>query len=247
MNTHRPDPLRRALLQTLSLSAIPALFPRTIRMAEAAGPPEKIGIIGSGRVGSALGGVWAAAGHEVMFSSQNLDHDKQLAAQVGARARAGTPAEAATFGSVLVFAVPYSAMPELGQSLAGLLKGKIVIDASNPIANRDGAIVEQANAGGGGGLMTAKLLPGARVVRAFNAVPAAEMAREHETPGKVGMPIAADDRDAIETASRLIREIGFEPVLIGGLAMGKFLIPGSPLTGDHTPEQIRGIAATLKP
>ena len=247
MNTRHPDPLRRRLLQTLGLSAALTAFAFAARPANAAGPPEKIGIIGSGRVGSALGGAWAAAGHEVMFSSQNLDHDKQLAAQVGAHARAGTPAEAAAFGSVLLFAVPYRALPGLGQALAGLLKGKIVIDASNPFASRDGAIAEQALAEGGGGLMTAKLLPGAYIVRAFNAVSAAEMAHEHETPGKVGMPIAADDHAAIETASRLIREVGYEPVLIGGLAMGRFLIPGSPLAGDHTPEQIHGIAATLKP
>jgi predicted dinucleotide-binding enzyme len=61
------------------------------------------------------------------------------------------------------------------------------------------------------------------------------------------MPIAADDHHAIEIASRLIREIGYEPVLIGNLSMGRFLVPGSPLAGDHTPEQIHSIAATLKP
>ena len=247
MNAPHPDPRRRALLQALGLSAALATFPVVTPLAQAAGLPEKIGIIGSGKVGSALGGVWAAAGHEVMFSSENLDHDKQLAAQVGAHAHAGTPAEAAAFGSVLVFAVPYRAMPALGQSLAASLKGKVVIDASNPFTSRDGSVAEQAIAAGGGGLMSAKLLVGARIVRAFNAVPAAEMAREHETPGQVGMPIAADDQTAVAIASRLIREVGYEPVLVGGLAMGKFLIPGTPLQGDHTPEQIRSIAATLKP
>src|ERR1700761_825258 len=68
----------------------------------AAGEKVKIAIIGSGNVGSALGRVWANAGHPVMFSSRNLDHDKQLATAVGAGARAGTPAEAAAFGEVLV-------------------------------------------------------------------------------------------------------------------------------------------------
>jgi len=241
-----PDLLRRALLQSLGLSAAIAALPFAANPADAAGQPEKIGIIGSGRVGSALGGVWAAAGHEVMFSSENLDHDKQLAARLGAGAHAGTPAEAAAFGSVLVIAVPYRAMPGLGQSLDGLLKGKVVIDASNPFPNRDGDIAGQAEAAGGAGLMTAKLLPGARVVRAFNAVPAAEMAREHETPGQVGMPIASDDREAVGIASRLIREIGYEPVLIGGLAAGRFLVPGSALAGDHSPADIRRIAKSTK-
>ncbi|MBV8398978.1 MAG: hypothetical protein JOZ17_09590 [Acetobacteraceae bacterium] len=61
------------------------------------------------------------------------------------------------------------------------------------------------------------------------------------------MPIAADDKKAIEVASRLIREIGYEPVLVGGLAAGKNLVPGSPLAGEHTPEEVRTLAASLKP
>jgi len=60
------------------------------------------------------------------------------------------------------------------------------------------------------------------------------------------MPIAGDDKKAIEIAARLIREIGYEPVLVGGLDMGKYLTPGTPLSGEHTPEEIRKIAATLK-
>jgi predicted dinucleotide-binding enzyme len=61
------------------------------------------------------------------------------------------------------------------------------------------------------------------------------------------MPIAGDDKEAIEIASHLIREIGFEPVLIGGLDMGKYLMPGTPLAGERPPEEIRRIAATLTP
>jgi predicted dinucleotide-binding enzyme len=60
------------------------------------------------------------------------------------------------------------------------------------------------------------------------------------------MPFAGDDAAAIEVASRLIREIGFEPVLIGGLAKGEHLMPGTPLAGERSPDQIRQIAATLK-
>src|SRR5579872_666494 len=134
----------------------------------------KIGIIGSGNVGSALGTVWAKAGNEVMFSSRNLDHDKKLAAEVGANARAGTPQEAAEFGQVILFAVPYSAFPELVKSLGDSFKGKVVINPSNPSPQRDGAIATQAREKGAG-LFDAQLLPGAFVVRAFNAVPAALM------------------------------------------------------------------------
>ncbi|HVY80944.1 MAG TPA: NADPH-dependent F420 reductase [Steroidobacteraceae bacterium] len=225
----------------LKVAAALALAPR----AYAAGK-EKIGMIGSGNVGSALGRTWASAGHEVMFSSRNLDSDRKLAADIGKSARAGTPQEAAAFGDVLVFAVPYGALPELGKTLGSSLKGKVVIDACNPFPQRDGEIATRAREQGAG-RVSAELLPGARIVRAFNAIGAARMGAAHETPGKVGMPIAGDDKQAIEIASRLIREIGYEPVLIGGLEMGKYLMPGTPLAGEHSPEEIRKIAATLKP
>jgi hypothetical protein len=210
----------------------------------AADTKVKIGVIGSGNVGSELGRVWATAGHPVMFASRNLDHDKKLAASVGSGARAGTPAEAAAFASVLLFAVPYGALPDLGKALAGSIKGKVVIDACNPFPERDGEIANRAREQGAG-RVSAELLPGARIVRAFNAVHAARMGEVHEQPGRVGMPIAGDDKEAIDLASRLIREIGFEPVLVGGLDKGKFLVPGTPLAGEHSPEEIRKIAATL--
>jgi len=91
----------------------------------------------------------------------------------------------------------------------------------------------------------AELLPGARLVRAFNAIGAARMGSAYREPGRVGMPIAGDDAEAIAIASRLIRDVGYEPVLIGGLAMGKYLMPGTPLSGERTADEIRKIAATL--
>lgn len=227
---------------TAALSVLP-IFAGLVHAADH--KKMKIGIIGSGHVGSALGGVWAKAGNEVMFSSRNLDNDKKLAAEVGSNARAGTPLEAAAFGHVILLAVPYSAFPELTKNLGNLLQGKVVINASNPFPQRDGEIANQAREEGAG-LFDAHLLPGALVVRAFNAVPAARMASAHEDPGKIGMPIAGD-KQAIEIASRLVREAGFEPVVVGGLDMGKYLMPGTPLAGEHTPDDVRRIAATLKP
>jgi 8-hydroxy-5-deazaflavin:NADPH oxidoreductase len=213
--------------------------------AQAAEAKPTIGFIGSGNVGSNLGRAWANAGYEVMFSSLDLEADRRLAARVGTRARAGTPQEAAAFGDVVVVAVPYGSLPALGKSLGTALNGKTVIDASNPFPARDGEIANEARTQGAG-LVSARLLPGAHIVRAFNAVPAARMSVMHETPGKVGMPIAGDDARAIEIASRLICDIGFEPVLIGGLAKGGYLMPGTPLAGEHSPEEIRKIAATLQ-
>ena len=232
---------RREVLKLVALTTASAPF-----AAWSAAARPKIGLIGSGNVGSNLGRTWANAGYEVMFSSKEIEADRKLATQVGKGARAGTPQEAAAFGDVLVLAVPYSAQPELGKSLGAALKGKVVIDASNPFPARDGAIADEAREKGAG-VLSARLLPGARLVRAFNAVGAERMGAMHQMPGKVGMPLASDDAQAIDVASRLVKDIGFEPVLVGGLAMGKYLMPGTPLAGEHTPAEIRQIAATLKP
>lgn len=210
----------------------------------AAAQKTKIGIVGSGRVGSAIGGAWVKAGHEVMFSSRNIDNDKALAARLGRNARAGTPREAAAFGEVVMVSVPYRSLPEVGKDLGDLIKGKVVIDTCNPFVGRDGEIATWAR-DKGAGLASAELLPGARIVRAFNAIGAARMGTAHEQPGRVGMPIAGDDVQAIAVASRLIRDLGYEPVLIGGLAKGKYLMPGTPLAGEHSAEDLRRIAATL--
>jgi predicted dinucleotide-binding enzyme len=237
---------RRGMLTAAGVAVALGVLPITASIVVAADSQKiKIGIIGSGHVGSALGGVWAKAGNEVMFSSRNLDNDKKLAAEIGANARAGTPQEAAAFGQVILLAVPYSAFPELVKNFGNSLKGKVVINASNPFPQRDGEIANQAREEGAG-LFDARLLSGALVVRAFNAVGAARMASAHEDPGKIGMPIAGDKK-AIESASQLIREAGFEPVVVGGLDMAKYLMPGTPLAGEHTPDEVRSIAATLKP
>jgi len=233
---------RRELLQAGMMATAFGGLPTRLHGATAG--KTKIGIIGSGNVGSALGTVWAKAGNEVMFSSRTLEDDRKLAAKVGANASAGTPQQAAAFGEVLVFSVPYRALPDLGKTLATELKGKVVIDACNPYPNRDGEIANWAREKGAG-LASAELLPGARIVRAFNAVGAARMGTAHTDPGRIGMPIASDDKAAIEIASRLIREIGYEPVLIGGLERGKFLMPGTPLAGERSPDEVKKIAQTL--
>ena len=98
----------------------------------------------------------------------------------------------------------------------------------------------------GAGLASAELLPGARVVRAFNAIGAASMGSAYQEPGRIGMPIAGDDAEAVAIASALIVEIGYEPVLIGGLEMGKYLMPRTPLGGERSADEIRQIAADIE-
>jgi len=238
MKTTANPQRRRILITTAAIGTLAALPAR-------AQTPLNIGIIGSGRVGGALGTSWARAGHTVMFSSLDIDQDRKLAASVGANARAGTTREAAAFGEVLLVSVPYGALPQLGKDLGALLKGKRVIDTCNPFPNRDGEIANWAREKGAG-FASAELLPGARIVRAFNAIGFAKMGAAAQAAGlRIGMPIAGDDADAIAVTSRLVRDAGYEPVLVGGLAMGRRLMPGTPLAGEHTPEQLRKIAATL--
>jgi predicted dinucleotide-binding enzyme len=238
------DLRRRGLLVIAACVLAAAVLPFSARAQDAEGK-MKIGIIGSGDVGSAIGAAWVRAGHEVMFSSRHIEHDRELAARLGEGARAGTPREAAEFGEVVMVSVPYRSLPDVGKEVGDLLKGKVVIDTCNPFPSRDGEIAEWAR-GMGAGLASAELLPGARLVRAFNAVGAGRMGSAWRDPGRYGMPIASDDAEAAEIASRLIRDVGYEPVLIGGLDKGKHLVPGTALAGEQSPEEIRRIAAELE-
>ena len=109
MNDSRKRGRRRFLGVVVAASAGLAVgWPQFVRCADgAANASLKIGVIGSGRIGGTLGELWVKAGYQVMFSSLDLEHDKELAARLGSGARAGTPAQAAAFGDVLLVSVPY--------------------------------------------------------------------------------------------------------------------------------------------
>src|SRR5689334_8824188 len=211
----KPTNLLRALaLVTVAATALLPLAthaqstPQTSR-------PMKIGFIGSGNIGGAIGELLAKAGHEVFFSSRNPENLKPLVARVGPKARAGTSKEAIAFGDVVFLGVPFSSMPQIGQDYAAALKGKIVLDAGNPNVRRDGAIAEAAVAKGAG-LATAELLPGARIVRAFNQLNNKVFLSEaHRAGERLAVPIAGDDKEALSVASRLVTDAGFEPVVVG--------------------------------
>lgn len=214
--------------------------------AHAGAAPMRIGTIGAGRMGSALGALFVKAGHEVMFSSRSPDELTGLTRALGARARAGSVADAISFGEVVFLLVPYSAMPELAKAHApALAKKSLVLDVSNPILPRDGAIGEQARREGPGTFL-ASLMPGVKLVRGFNALNYAALDEFSRRSVKVGVPIAGDDPQALEIAASLIRGVGFEPVVVGSLAFGRHLLPGQPLGGPHAPEALRQIAATLR-
>ena len=201
------------------------------RAAGEAGGKLKLGVIGSGRVGGTVGELWLKAGHEVMFASLDLEHDKALAARLGAGARAGTNREAGAFGEVLFIAVPYAALPQVGRDLGEALNGKVVLDACNPIPGRDGDMAIEARAKGTG-VASPQFLPGARLVRAFNCVGYSSMKSEaHRAGERLGIPLAGDDPVALRVAVRLVQDAGFEPVVVGGLDRAKDFDAGTPIFG----------------
>ena len=144
----------------------------------------KIATIGAGREGGTLGTLFAKAGHPVMFSSRKPEELKDLVASAGPTARAGTVAEAVEFGEVVLLVVPYGAVEQIGKDYSKALATKpLVIDVSNPIARRDGDdLVKSVEQQGGAGLVTAKLVPGVHLVRAFNAINFAALREGREPP-----------------------------------------------------------------
>jgi 8-hydroxy-5-deazaflavin:NADPH oxidoreductase len=184
----------------------------------------KIGVIGAGRIGALVGRLWVKAGHEVRFSSRHPETLQTLVKNLGPKASAGTVEDAAAFGEVLLISVPYSALPALGRSLASAIKGKVVLETGNVYPARDGAMAQEViDSGLGSGVWTAKFLAGARVVRAFNTVWDQTLSKAIASGRgqEIGIPIAGDDRDALDTAARLVSDAGFEPVVVGGLDQAK--------------------------
>jgi 8-hydroxy-5-deazaflavin:NADPH oxidoreductase len=226
-----------ALLLTLAVAA--TCGSPAVRAADA-DSAAKIGIIGTGRIGSALARAWVKAGHEVFVSSRHPEALQALVTELGPHAHAGTPREAAAFGSVILVSIPYGAMPQIGLDLRTELAGKVILDTSNPSESRDGAMAKDAQAKGAG-VTTAALLHSSRVVRAFNCISAASLASNgFRKPEQLAIPIGGDDAQALAVADHLVREIGFDPVLIGSLARTQVFDLSQPLaTGQLTAAQMR--------
>ncbi len=237
--------LGRRLLLTAALGVAASLAATSLAQAQVPGTAFKIGIIGTGRIGGALAAYWVRAGHEVFVSSRHPQELQALVARLGPRAHAGTPREAAAFGTVILVSVPYSAMPQLGADLRAELAGKIILDTSNPSARRDGAMALDAQKKGAG-LATAEYLHDNRIVRAFNCIPAATLANEGDRkPERIAIPIGGDDPRALRIAEQLVREAGFDPVVVGSLARTREFDLGQPLaTGRLTAAELRSRLAT---
>jgi 8-hydroxy-5-deazaflavin:NADPH oxidoreductase len=187
-----------------------------------------IGVVGSGNIGSNVAKLFANAGHEVVVSnSRGPESLVSLVEEIGPQVRAATVEEAADFGEVVLVAMPFFAYETLP---ADQLSGKVVVDAMNYYAGRDGEV--EFN-GLSSSEAVARHLPGSRVVKAFNTM-------YYETLRSEGRPsapveerlvlfVAGDDEETKSIVSHLIEEIGFTPVDAGSLSEGRKQEPGSPI------------------
>jgi hypothetical protein len=191
----------------------------------------RIGIIGAGMIGSTLAKLWVNAGHDVIVASRHPDELKALVDEIGAHAIAGTPLEAAALGMVVMLTVPLKAVPDLARDLRKELEHKIVLDSGNAYERRDGAAAGEAIADPKGSAgWAAAMFPGARWVKAFNTVYFKTLESEaHRDGDRVGIPLASDDAAALDVAAGLVRDAGFDPVIVGELSRGKEFEPNAPM------------------
>ena len=190
----------------------------------------RIGIIGVGHIGGTLARLFVGAGHEVAVSnSRGPETLASLVDELGDRAQAMTPAEAEQFGDVVVVSVPFGRYRELPTEA---LAGKVVIDTNNYYPQRDGHFEELDSDRTTSSELLQAHLPGARVVKAFNAIPWMRLrddGRPAGDPERLGIPISGDDEGAKRTVAELIDQIGFDPVDAGMLAEGgRKHQPGAP-------------------
>jgi 8-hydroxy-5-deazaflavin:NADPH oxidoreductase len=200
----------------------------------------KIGVIGTGKIGGALATHWAKAGHELLLSSRHPEELQELAKSLGPKVRVGTPQEAARFGEVILLSVPYHATPQIGRDLGADLQGKVLLDTGNPYPFRDGEMAQDARRRGTG-VTSPEYLPGVRLVRAFNAINHRNLVNDaHRSAERIAIPLAGDDSQALEIAQRLVRDAGFDPVIVGPLSRAKDFDVGSKVyTRNLTAAELR--------
>ncbi len=182
-----------------------------------------IGIIGTGDVGSALGIRWARGGHKVIMGTRNplSSKIKGYLEKAGSNASAAANQVAVDGSDILCLATPWNVTEDILKDLNGL-DGKILIDATNPIAP-DLTLTHSGNTSGGE--MVATWADGAKVVKAFNTTGWENMANADYGSGKPAMFICGNDADALKTVCDLTEELGFEAIVCGDIAMSRYLEP----------------------
>lgn len=180
----------------------------------------QVAIIGTGNVGTAIGGSLAKAGHDVTYAAQDETKAREVARAIGAHA-APSPTDAAAGAEVVVLAVPYAAIEAVAGTIRPSVAGKVVIDATNPLRADGGGLATVD--GPSGAERLAAMLEGAKVAKAFNTLFAGVQADPAALGTTIDALFATDDDDAAGTVSALAESIGFRPVCVGPLAAAREL------------------------
>jgi predicted dinucleotide-binding enzyme len=188
----------------------------------------KVGVLGTGDVGRALARGFVTIGHEVMMGARSASNEKARAwaAQMGSRASTGTFADAAAFGDIVVLATLGVANEDVLRSAGpGRLRGKVLIDATNPLDFSGGMPPKLAVTGeDSAGERVQRALPGARVVKAFNIVGNSSMFRPQFPGGPPDMFIAGDDAAAKQQVTAILKDFGWGAVFdLGGIEASRYL------------------------
>ena len=201
---------------------------------------ERVGIVGAGKLGTALARAALAAGYEVAVASSGPAERIALSLDVLAPgAVASTVEEVVDFADVIVLAVPAHRFRQLPSEL---FDGKILVDAMNYWPDTDGEDPELAAADGGSSIVVQAHFPAARVVKSLNQLGYHELdeyPRDPGAPDRIAVAAVGDDRLAVRTVMHLIDRLGFDPVDGGALAKGKLLEPdGSPYAETFTADAL---------
>jgi NADPH-dependent F420 reductase len=185
----------------------------------------KIAIIGSGNMGKSIGGWAASVGYEVIFSARNLEHAKSAAEAAGHGAIAASAIDAVSAADMVLLAVPYREVDSLLRKLKEHLQDKILIDITNALnANYSGLVLGYSTSGAE---EIAKLVPAAKVVKAFNTVFASIFKARNPIIGghAVSVIFAGDDTDAKAKVADLITKLGFDAIDAGPLSVARNIEP----------------------
>src|SRR5262249_9097215 len=184
----------------------------------------RIAVIGAGNVGATLGTGWASHGHEIVFGVRGTADPKLegLLTRLPNRARAARVTDAAAAADVVALAVPWAAVGDALRS-AGDLRGKILLDCTNPL-KRDLSGLELGYTASGAEHI-AERAAGARVVKIFNTTGSPNMANPEYREGRSMMLYCGDDAQAKNVAAQLATELGFEPYDVGPLTEARLLEP----------------------
>ena len=186
----------------------------------------RIGIIGSGNVGSSLANGLVRHGHDVMLGTRDLAKPAVLefVEASDGRGRSGTYAEAARYGDIVITAYPGSLVEETVTAIGPEnLAGRLVIDTANPIARVDGEVRAAYGDDDSAAEVLQRAVPTARVVKAYNTVWANRMVDPDPEDGPTSMRIAGDDADAKAEVTELLESTGWKVHDLGDLTHARRL------------------------